>query len=461
MPSRMFVETIRSPGLAHLSYLVGHKGRAAVIDPRRDVEEYIRLAHQHEAAITHIFETHRNEDYVIGSLELARRTGATIHHGPRAEESYGQECHSGDAFEIGGIRLEVLETPGHTKDSISIAFYDTATSEEDAVAVFTGDALFVGDVGRTDFYPDDTREVAGMLYDSIFDTLLPLGDGVLLYPAHGAGSVCGSGMAARDVSSLGLERKTNPALQAESREAFIDRKTAEHHYKPPYFHQMEVYNQKGSAPLLEQVPLPRPMDPGAFAAAQQDGMVVLDVRSPEACAAACIPGSLALPLELVPSYAGWFLEYDQPIGLVVDCPSQVQTAVRDLLRIGYDKVVGYLDGLTDWETTGRRFEQLGSIHVQQIKERLDAGEEIVLLDVRKEEEVEQAAIRDAIHIYLGHLPGNLDEVPRDRLVVTFCGSGVRSTTAASILKQHDYPQVAVAMGSVQACKALGGILIES
>ena len=195
----MFLEIVKSAGLSHLSYLIGDKGVAAVIDPRRDVDAYLDLADRHDARISHIFETHRNEDYVIGSLELASRTGASVYHGRAAGKSYWHTTGQGDSFGLGSVRLRVLETPGHTLDSISLALYDMDWSEDDAVAVFTGDALFIGDVGRTDFYPDRKAEVAGLLYESIHDKLLPLGDHVLLYPAHGAGSVCGSGMAKREI----------------------------------------------------------------------------------------------------------------------------------------------------------------------------------------------------------------------------------------------------------------------
>jgi hydroxyacylglutathione hydrolase len=198
----MFLETIRSEGLSHLSYILGDGNEAAVIDPRRDAKIYQEIAYRQGARITHIFETHRNEDYVTGSLELARLTDAKIHHGQAMQFEFGQPVADGDSFHIGHIRLDVLETPGHTLEHISLSLTDTA-SGEGPVAVFTGDTLFIGDVGRTDFYPDRAEEVAGMLYDSLHDKLLPLGDHVILYPAHGVGSVCGSGMANREFSTLG------------------------------------------------------------------------------------------------------------------------------------------------------------------------------------------------------------------------------------------------------------------
>lgn len=234
MASSMYLETIRSPGLAHLSYMIGHSGRAAVVDPRRDCDVYVNMAQQKGARIEYIIETHRNEDYIVGSTELARITGAKILHGNQMDFRYGQPVKEDDTLELGDLRLKVLETPGHTFESISIAVMDKGFGET-PVAVFTGDALFVGDVGRTDFFPDQAEKVAGLLYHSIFHKILPLGDQAILYPAHGAGSICGEGMAEREFSSVGLERLSNPVLQNRDKEDFIRFKVKEHHYMPPLF----------------------------------------------------------------------------------------------------------------------------------------------------------------------------------------------------------------------------------
>jgi hydroxyacylglutathione hydrolase len=231
----MFIEKIKSEGLAHLSYLVGDAGKAAVIDPRRDCQQYVELARSLGCRITHIFETHRNEDLVSGAAALAELTGATVHHGPKpaGEVEYAQTTKEGDSFRFGAMRLEVLETPGHTDDSLSFVIYDEGFGDE-AVGVFTGDALFVGDVGRTDFYPDRAEEVAGLLFDSL-QKLVGLGDQAIIYPAHGAGSVCGDNMADREFSTIGYERQSNPMLKIQDRDVFIAKKIAEHHHQPPYF----------------------------------------------------------------------------------------------------------------------------------------------------------------------------------------------------------------------------------
>ena len=450
----MFLEIVRSEGLGHLSYIFGDGGQAAVVDPRRDCDVYVDIAYRQGARISHIFETHRNEDYVIGSLDLASRTGATILHGKALSFAYGEPVKDGDCFEFGDIRLMVLETPGHTMESISLALADTGFGDE-PIAVFTGDALFIGDVGRTDFYPDRAKAVAGLLYDSIFEKLLPLGDHVILYPAHGAGSVCGSGMASREFSTLGYEREHNPALRFTDREAFVRHKTGEHHYQPPYFNKMEELNLQGP-PLLGTVPRARPLSVEEFADHMADGVIALDIRSPEAVAGAHIPGSLAIPCEMLPSFAGWYLSHDGSVALVAANYEDAQTAVRHLARLGYDGVVGFLDeGLHAWEVSGRDYDAIPALHARDLKARIEASEPFVLLDVRARDEVEAARLPKCTPIYVGELPGRLDEIPRDRPVTTFCGSGQRAIIAASILRRRGVENVEVCLGSMAACKAIG------
>lgn len=239
----MLFEKIKTSGLSHLSYLIGSNGQAAVIDPRRDCAIYVEKARAAGLEITHIFETHRNEDLVSGALILAKLTGAVVLHGPNPEQPvvYAETTREGDSFAIGQLDMRVIETPGHTFDHLAYAIFDSAYPEK-AIGVFTGDALFVGDVGRTDLYPDRREEVAGLLYDSL-QKIVALGDQAMIYPAHGAGSVCGSGMAEREFSTIGHERLNNPRLQIESRDKFIQFKINENHYQPPYFKLMERLNR--------------------------------------------------------------------------------------------------------------------------------------------------------------------------------------------------------------------------
>ena len=455
----MFMETIYTPGVAHLSYILGDGEQAAVVDPRRDTNVYLEIAQRHAANITHVFETHRNEDYVVGSLDLAGRTGATIHHGSQLDFQFGKPVNEGDEFQLGDVKLSVLHTPGHTMESISIVYRDLAFSD-DPLGVFTGDALFVGDVGRTDFFPDRAEEVAGMLYDSIFQKLLPLGDHVLLWPAHGAGSVCGSGMADRNFSTLGYERMHNPALQNDNRDAFIARKLAEDHFYPRYFKQMEKYNLEGPPPLAE-LPRPTALTPDDFARAMEDGMLVIDIRSPEAYAGAHLPGSFSLPLEMLPAFAGMFLEYTRPLGLVVEDSTQIDDAVRGLVRIGYDKVTAFLaGGLHAWETSGRRYEQVQAIHITDLETRIDKAEQFTLLDVRSKEEFQSGHLRGAQHIYVGDLATKLDQVADGRPVTTYCNSGQRAMIAASLLQRRGIDPVENCLGSIAACKNLACEMTE-
>ena len=450
----MFLQLLKSEGLGHLSYIFGDDGEAAVVDPRRDCDVYVDIAYREGARITHVFETHRNEDYVIGSLELASRTDARILHGRALPFAYGDGVKDGDSFDLGDVHLNVLETPGHTMESISLVLADLSFSDE-PIAVFTGDALFIGDVGRTDFFADRAKTVAGLLYDSIFEKLLPLGDHVILYPAHGAGSVCGSGMASREFSTLGYERRHNPALQLTDREEFIRANTSKHHYQPPYFKRMETVNLEG-APLLGNLPKPRPLSAEAFAERMAKGSIALDVRSPEGVAGASIPGSLAIPCEMIPSFAGWFLSYDNSIVLVASRYDDVQTAVRHLARLGYDNVLGFLDeGLHAWEVSGRDFDAIPALHAKDLKAQIETSERFILLDVRTRNEVEAARMPKCTPIYVGELPGKLDEIPGDRPVTTFCGSGQRAIIAASILRRHGFEDVEVCLGSMAACRAIG------
>ncbi len=306
----MIFQRIKSAGIAHNSYFIGSGSEAAVIDPRRDSQVYIDLAQQHGLKIKHIFETHRNEDYVIGSTELNSTTGAAIHHGPGLDWKYGQTLKDGQVFQVGGLRLKAIHTPGHTDESMSYALTDLATGEA-TVTVFTGDALFVGDVGRTDLYgPEKAPRLAANLYDSIFNKLLPLGDGAILCPAHGGGSVCGLDIASRDESTLGIERAQNPLLQL-GRDVFIKRKVAEQPERPYYFRQMEKYNLEGP-PLLGCMPLPSPLTPAEFKQEMEKGAVVVDASEPAAFGGAHIKGAYCIWLEGLPVFAGWVLSYDRP-----------------------------------------------------------------------------------------------------------------------------------------------------
>ncbi|QIL89832.1 MBL fold metallo-hydrolase [Microbulbifer sp. SH-1] len=456
----MFVERIKTEGLAQLSYLIGDGSEAAVIDPRRDCEVYAQMARERGCRITHIFETHRNEDLVSGAPILAIMTGASVHHGPNAAGTvvYADTVCEGDQFAIGNLCLKVLETPGHTDDSLSFAIYDGSYGEG-AVGVFTGDALFVGDVGRTDFYPERAREVAGKLYDSL-QKIVALGDQTNLYPAHGAGSVCGNKMADRDFSTIGYERHNNPMLQFDRREAFVQAKLEEHHNQPPYFRVMERINLVGAAPASPLL-TPRVLDMPSF-----DGVagraVLLDVRGISAFLGAHVPGSLALPVGMIAAFAGWYLDEHEELILIADSATQAEAAARNLTRIGYDHLLGYLNtAMPGWAAAGRPFRSVPVIDAQEVKTRIgNKRENWVLLDVRDRGEISEGIIKGAETIYVGKLPEQLDRLAKDRNYTVMCASGARATIAASVLLRAGFHNVDVFLGSMGAWRAAGGEVVE-
>lgn len=451
----MFVHKVKTDGLAHLSYVLGSAGEAAVIDPRRDYDIYLDIAAQNGCRITHIFETHRNEDLISGAALLAGHTGATVHHGPDAagEVVYAEVAREGDHFDVGNVRITVLETPGHTDDSLSFAWSDCDVAD-DPVGVFTGDALFVGDVGRTDFYPQRAREVAGLLYDSL-RKLLELGDHVVIYPAHGAGSVCGSGMADREISTIGYERRHNPRLQIQGRDAFIDVKLAEHHEIPPYFKHMEALNLSGPPPLTR--PLSPPPLRAADAKSAMSNAVVVDVRDPSAFLGAHLPGSLCLPADLVASYAGWLLDAQDELVLVADDAAAAAAATMQLARIGFDRVRGYLaPALTAWAASGEAFNTLAVVGTDEVRTRVaSAAHGWTLLDVRGQDEIGEARIAGSRHVYLGDLPSRHAELSRDEHYTVMCGSGVRATVGASVLLRAGFTDVDLFFGSIGAWQSAG------
>ena len=339
---KMLFEKITSEGLAHNSYLVGSGGKVAVIDPRRDCDIYGEIATDHDCTITHIFETHRNEDYCIGSLELQDRCGAEIFHGNKPEFTYGTIVKEGDFFDLGTLRLSVLETPGHTEESISLVLSDREVSREPYM-VFCGDTLFAGDIARTDFYGVAHRaEMAGKIHDSIAGKILALGDGVIICPAHGAGSVCGVTIADHPFTTVGYERRTNPLL-AISREAFILQRERDSPYFPTYFRKMEELNSRG-APLLHRLPDIWPIPASDLAHLRTTGCQIIDIRSPTSFAAGHVPGSISIWRDGLASFMGWFLEYEIPIVIVDDFNLELDPVFRQFVRLGYDNLAGYLAG---------------------------------------------------------------------------------------------------------------------
>jgi hydroxyacylglutathione hydrolase len=444
----MFLKKIKSDGLAHLSYMIGSNGKAAIIDPRRDISEYMDIARQENVQITHVFETHRNEDFISGAPAVRNFTGARIFHGPNSETpvEYAETVHEGDEFSVGSIKIKVLETPGHTYDSVSYVLYDTEY-DDGPVGVFTGDALFIGDVGRTDFYPDQKREVTGLLFDSL-QKLKALGDQTIVYPAHGAGSVCGAGMADREFSTIGHEKANNERFRMTDREAFIDAKVAENHYQPPYFEMMERLNSEGGEPT-DRYLTPPPIGP-ASPLFKGDAQIV-DIRSETDFAAAHVPGSFCIPAGMLASFAGWFLEYDRDIVFVSDGPAQARQAALTLSRLGFDRVVGHHAGTVPMAVSNQPLQSLDLVDTQDVKTRVSEGSSgWTLLDVRSIDEFEGGHIDGAVHAYVGRIPTDLPDLDKTNKVTVMCGSGMRASIAASVLKREGFEDVDVYYGSWKA-----------
>ncbi len=437
----MFWERIESKGLAHYSYLIGDQTQAVVIDPRRDCEVYIERAAQEGASIAFILETHRNEDYITGSVELSARTGARVFHSAHTTlpYRYGEPIADGETVQVGRLTLQALHTPGHTPDHMSYLLCDLGGAPW---VVFTGDTLFAGDVGRTDFLgADRLAEMTGLLYDSIWGKLLPLGDGVLVCPAHGAGSVCGSSIAARIPTTIGIERQFNPRLQHDGRDAFV-KNVGQILKQSPHFKRCEDWNLNG-APILGALPTPPALSAPAFRQAAQDAQIV-DVRPALGFAGAHIPGALSIPTAELPNFAGWLLSYDRPI-LLVGETGELDTAIRYLIRLGFDDIGGFLaDGMHAWHTASLPGQSLDVISLHDFRKQPAAGR--WLLDVRSVEEVQANPVPGATNIYVGQVPLHLDQIPQDGPVCVFCGSGARAMIASGYLRSIGRTNVQVILG---------------
>jgi hydroxyacylglutathione hydrolase len=447
-------ERIVSEGIAHNSYLIGSGGKAAVIDPRRDCDIYLEIARRNALAITHIFETHRNEDYTIGSRELKKRCGAEIFHGAQMAFAYGKPVKEGDTFTLGSLVLSVLETPGHTDESISLVLRDTEVADQPYM-VFSGDTLFAGDIARTDFFGQERKaEMAEKIYDSITNKILSLGDGVILCPAHGAGSVCGEEIADHPFSTIGYEKKTNPQLVS-GREHFISRRVNESPYYPPYFRQMEIFNRDG-APIIHRLPDLQPLSVPEVNQLRKSGCQIIDIRSPTSFGAGHIPGSISIWREGISAFMGWFLDYKQPIVIVDDFNLDLDRVIRQFIRLGYDNIAGILSGgFPVWTKAAQDIGTVPTCSVRQLKDRMEK-ENPFLLDVRDRKNWGTVGhIRGAHHIYIGELPLHLDEIPKNQPLVIYCDAGYKGSLAASILAIHNYRSMTNVLGGMTAWKKAG------
>jgi glyoxylase-like metal-dependent hydrolase (beta-lactamase superfamily II)/rhodanese-related sulfurtransferase len=444
--------------LAHASYLIAdpRSGVAAVVDPQRDVEQYIADAGELGCRITDVFLTHFHADFIAGHLELRDRTGATIRLGSRATAEYRfTPMGDGDAVELGRVRLEVLETPGHSPESISILVYDPDHGDRSPYAVLTGDTLFIGDVGRPDLRASlgwSAEQLGSMLYDSVHDKLLPLPDDTLVYPAHGAGSLCGKNLSTDTVSTIGVQRLYNYALQPMSRERFVEVVTADQPDTPAYFTYDAVLNTR-ERPTLEQA-LERELQPLSLERLKQlveQGAQLLDTRDPAEFEGAHVRG--ALNIGLGGSYATWcgtILDRDRPVVLIAEPGRELEAATR-LGRIGFDTIAGYLDGgMQQLDGAPELLERTERITAPSVAEQLASAEPPLLVDVRTAPEWQQGHIDGAVNVPLSRLGDQLSELHADRPLVVYCTSGYRSAIAASLLRREGLPRVADLVGGLGA-----------
>jgi hydroxyacylglutathione hydrolase len=460
----MFLHQRFIPGLAIFSYLVGDERskQAVVIDPTRDVDEFLVIAAREGLHIRHVLETHVHADFVSGSRELKDRLGdaVTLHAsglgGPDWTPPYADHVvRDGDEIALGTVRLKAVHTPGHTLEHVSWALFDDTRSKQSPCLVFTGDFLFVGDVGRPDLLGEEARKVlAHQLYQSVFHKLPPLPDYTEIFPGHGAGSLCGKAIGSRSSSTIGFERRYSAALVEKPEEEWIRDLLDQMPLSPPYFARMKRVNREGPRVLGPTLPGQR-----RFAAQQVHERVcehclIVDVRAKESFAAAHIPGAINIPFgPNLPTWAGWVLPYDRPTLIVVDAPEQMPEVTRHLVRVGHDDVQGYLDGGMDgWVSSGYPMATLGILSVQALAERRN---QYTVLDVRSEREWNSGHIAGAIHIHGGQLQEKIAQVPRDKPVAVICGTGYRGSIAGSFLEREGYRDVTNVLGGMSAWKASG------
>ena len=439
----MFEKRFFVNGLAHASYLFGMDGEAAVIDPKRDVEDYLEAAHSAGLKIVAIFETHPHADFVSGHLELAHRTGAKVYLSHRARASYERmSVRDGDSIRIGSLEVIALETPGHSPDSVSFLVREQGR----ATRVFTGDTLFVGDVGRPDLRDADEKPsvLAEALYESLQDRLLKLPGDVQVWPTHGAGSLCGRSISEAASSTIAHELRTNWAAQIKDRTDFVARMLANLPDRPAYFAHNVARNLRGVSPLSD-LPHPNPFSESDLAGHVAQGGVIIDTRPTPVFGSGHFPGSIHITLDLAlfSTWVGFFVPLEQPIVLVVDNSTRMRQARLELARIGYDHVVGFIEG-------GRvsKIGQITQLSAADLKDACRHGNPPFILDVRTQTEWDDFHIEGATHLPLPKLLTRIGELPSAAPLTLICRAGDRSSLAASLLRIHGFRYLQNVMGGM-------------
>ncbi len=473
----MFLKRFFEPKVAQTSYMIGCPGAGAaiVIDPNRDIDQYIKAAEAEGVKVTHVTETHIHADFVSGSRELAARTGATLYLSDEGDASwkYGFAAESGatlvkdgDRITVGSVLIDVVHTPGHTPEHIAFIVTDSAGASE-PIAVASGDFIFVGDVGRPDLLEKaanikGTMEVgARQLYASL-QKFASQPDWLQVWPGHGAGSSCGKGISAIPHSTLGYERRFNWAFQVKTESEFVEAVLAGQPEPPKYFAEMKRVNKEGPR-ILHGFKRPELLQVDALDANLGAKAIVIDTRSASAYAAGHVPGTINIPLNAsFTTWAGWLVPYDQDFYLIVDDASAgIDTAVRDLAMIGLDRIAGYFDaGVIDaWAAGERPLDTVPQVTVQDLQASL-THRAVTLLDVRNQNEWDGGIIAGAQHINLGYLADHFADIPRDKPIVVQCAAGARSAIGASVLKANGFDNVINLIGGMGAWRK-AGLPVES
>jgi hydroxyacylglutathione hydrolase len=437
----MFIKQLYTGCLSEAAYYIDSEGEAAIIDPLRDIDAYLSLARERNARIKYIFETHFHADFVSGHLDLAKATGAAIVYGPLTETSFPIHlAKDGERFDLGGSTIEVLHTPGHTVES---SCYLVRTSDRKPQALFTGDTLFVGDVGRPDLSSGNLsrEELASMLYDSLRTKIAHLPDDVIIYPAHGPGSSCGKNLGPNTYSTLREEKESNYALRDQTKEEFIRAVTDGLIAPPQYFSVNARINKEGYNSLEEVLGVGlQPLDLAMFKEwITKEGTILLDTRRSDLFAAGFIPGSISIGLDgRFAEWAGSLLPFDKPMVLVT-APGEERESVIRLARVGFDKVKGYLEGgYRAWQESGEPIDLIIDIEPDELAMDIPFDENLVVLDVRRDTEFAEGHIRNAINLPLQELadPGRMAIIEEQDNLYVHCGGGYRSIIAASLLKRQ-------------------------
>ena len=440
----MRITTVRSEGIAALSYIVTTKDKAMVVDPRRDALVYHVMAKDLNCKITHIFETHRNEDYVTGSLELqSYYPSAKICHSKATKFGFGNiDLEDGEEFKIGSIKVTCRNTPGHTDDSMCYLVTEASTSPSQA-AMFTGDTLFVNEVGRTDLV-DITKhaQMSRKLYKSLHEIVLTYDDAIVIHPAHGAGSVCGGNISEQETSTIGFEKKNNAWLSMDEEE-FVEFKVRQRLTLSKYFKRCEKLNTDGPPLLASLEPLKE------FEVNEYEQLLKnpnhqgIDTRDSPAYLDAHIPGSISLSLSNIGLLAGWALRDDQSFSFILDNYTDLELAKSTLFRVGLDDILGYLkDGFSSWSKSSKPIDRIETTSLKDMKNELKNGK-ITVVDVRESHEFDTERIPSSVSIPLTGLNESISSIDISKKIVTICPSGHRSTTAASILKKQGVDNIAV------------------